>query len=187
MKEVQPGSVGFLRYLDLIQGRFTKVQNIDPKTLHTKNREDLDLRILFLRDVLEKKIPSEETLYYHFITDTERNISRDPNTSTSEFIQLYHKIQKDGILDPLIVGRFASDMLKVRYIKKNKKISSEYKNENGLQLIDGAHRLAIALYLKYRSVPVKILKPISFQIPDYTGYIKIKRKKYLEKIKGKSD
>ena len=182
MKEVQPGSITFLRYLDLIQKYFTKIQNIDPKILHTKNREDLDLRLEFLHDVLEKKIPSEKTLYYHFISDTERNISRDPNIATSEFIQLYHNIQKNGILDPLIVGRFDSDMLKVRYVRKNKKIWSEYKNENDLQLIDGAHRLAIVLYLQYKSVPVKILKPISFQIPDYTGYIKIKRKKYLEKI-----
>ena len=187
MKEVQPGSIAFFRFLDKIQEYFTRVQNIDPKKLHTKNREDIDLRIQFLHDVIEEKIPNKETLYYQFISDTERNIYRDPNIATTKFIEWYNSIKKNNIQDPLIVGKYNEDMIKVRYIRKNEKIWSEYKNENGLQLINGTHRLAIALYLKYDSIPVKIFKSHSFQIPNYEGYLQIKRKKYLEKIREKPD
>ena len=94
---------------------------------------------------------------------------------------------KNGIIRPIAVGRFDKEILKVRYIIKNKKIWSEIKNENGLQLINGTHRLAIALYLKYDSIPTKIFKPYSFQIPNYEGYLQIKREKYLEKIREKPD
>jgi len=187
MKEAQPGSNAFLRWLDTIQEYFTRVQHIDPKILHTRNRKDVDLKIQFLQDVLEKKIPREKTLYYQFNSDTEKGISRNPDNAASEFIRNYNSIKKNGILTPIVAGRFDTDMIKVRYILKNKKIWSEYKNENGLQLINGTHRLAIALYLKYDSIPVKIFKSHSFQIPDYAGYLQIKREKYLETIREKPD
>jgi len=187
MKEAQPGSNTFLRWWDTIQEYFTRVQYIDPKILHTRNRKDVDLKIQFLQDVLEKKIPREKTLYYQFNSDTEKGISRNPDNAASEFIRNYNSIKKNGILRPIAVGRFDKEILKVRYIIKNKKIWSEIKNENGLQLINGTHRLAIALYLKYDSIPTKIFKPYSFQIPNYESYLQIKREKYLEKIREKPD
>ena len=65
MKEAQPGSNVFLRWLDTIQEHFTRVKYIDPKVLHTKNRKDIDLKIQFLRDVLEKKFQEKK----HCITN----------------------------------------------------------------------------------------------------------------------
>jgi len=183
MKEPQPGSNIFCRFLDTIQECFTKTENIDPNTLFTKNRLDIDLRIKFLHDVLEGKIPRKETMYYQFIADGERGTSRNSEDATTEFLKVYDSIKQNGIQKPLIAGRFEKGLIKIRYIINNKKVWKDYKNESGLQLIDGAHRLAIALYLKNKSIPVKILKPYSFQVPDYDGYIQIKQKKYLENIR----
>jgi len=183
MKEPQPGSNIFCRCLDTIQEYFTRTENIDPNILFTKNRLDIELRVKFLHDVLEAKIPRKETMYYQFIADDERGTSRNSEYATSEFLKVYDSIKQNGIQKPLIVGRFEKGLIKIRYIINNKKIWKDYKNENGLQLIDGAHRLAVALFLKNKSIPVKILKPCSFQIPDYDGYIQIKQKKYLENIR----
>jgi len=60
-----------------------------------------------------------------------------------------------------------------------KKIWTIYDNKTGLQLIDGAHRLACALYLEIKEIPVRIYKPLSFEIPNYTDYIRSKEKDYL--------
>lgn len=182
MKQKQPNSNFLFRKIDSFQIHFKKIQKIDPIILHTSNREDIKLRISFLLDVLEKGVPYEKTLYYQFIADVDKGIHRDPNKSSSEFIKLYHGIKQSGILVPIIVGKFSSKVIKMRYILKNKETWHDYHNENGLQLIDGAHRLAIALYLRYESIPVKIIKSVSFKIPDYTGYLELKRKEYLEKI-----
>ena len=61
-------------------------------------------------------------------------------------------------------------------------ITSESEIENKYQLIDGAHRLAIAEFLQYEKVPVKIIKPSSFEIPNYTDYIDIKEPEYKAKL-----
>ena len=53
-----------------------------------------------------------------------------------------------------------------------------------LQIINGAHRLSVALFLGFDKVPVKIYKSLSFEIPNYTEYIKIKEPEYLEKLRN---
>ena len=60
-----------------------------------------------------------------------------------------------------------------------KKIWFEMENITEYQLLDGAHRLAIALFKKMNEVPVKIIKPLGFEIPNYTEYLKYKEKEYL--------
>lgn len=57
-----------------------------------------------------------------------------------------------------------------------------YKNQFGYQIIDGAHRLAIALFLNLDTIPVKIITAKGFEIPDYTQFLKLKREEYLKKI-----
>ena len=56
-------------------------------------------------------------------------------------------------------------------------------NENGYQVINGAHRLAVALFLNLDEIPVRIYRSLSFEIPNYTDYIRIKESEYLKKIK----
>lgn len=52
-------------------------------------------------------------------------------------------------------------------------------NDSGFQLMDGAHRLAVAIFLKLNKIPVKIISPVGFEIPNYTEYINSKEKEYL--------
>ena len=99
------------------------------------------------------------------------------------FTTLYYEIKNESIKKPIIVGKFDSEYINTRYFLNNQKIWKVYRNESNYQLIDGAHRLAIAEFLQYEEVPVKIIKPHSFEIPNYTDYIRIKEPEYLKNIK----
>ena len=68
------------------------------------------------------------------------------------------------------------------FTRKNLKFWNEYENQSGYQLIDGAHRLSIALFLNLDIIPVKIITAKGFEIPDYTQFLKLKREEYLKKI-----
>ena len=74
--------------------------------------------------------------------------------------------------------------IKTRYIIHNKKTWIDVDNPHKLQIINGAHRLSVALFLGLDKVPVKIYKSLSFEIPNYTEYIKIKEPEYLEKLRN---
>lgn len=175
----QPMNNSFLWLLEIIQEKINKKIYLDPKNLLTENRKDIEYRIEFLKTILEKTMPPEKTKYYHFITDTDKGIIREPNTVIHEFLELCENIKKNGILEPIIVGKYSDKLLKTRYILKGKKYWSEIQNKTGYQLIDGAHRLSVALFLGYQTIPVKIIKPLTFEIPNYTSYLKIKEKEYL--------
>jgi len=71
-------------------------------------------------------------------------------------------------LEPIIVGKYNNSVLKTRHIIKGTKFWSEIQNKTGYQLIDGAHRLSIALFLQHKEIPVKVIRPLTFEIPNYT-------------------
>ena len=73
--------------------------------------------------------------------------------------------------------------IKTRYILNGRKNWVDLPNENGYQVINGAHRLAVALFLNLDEIPVKIYRSLSFEIPNYTDYIRIKEPEYLKQIK----
>ena len=100
----------------------------------------------------------------------------------NNFTTSYHKIKNESLKKPITVGKFDSESINTRYILNNQKIWKVYRNEGKYQLIDGAHRLAIAEFLQYEKVPVKIIKPSSFEIPNYTDYIDIKEAEYKAKM-----
>ena len=179
-KERQPMNNRFFWILEIIQQKFTKKNYIDPTLLLTENRKDIEYRVIFLHDVLEKGISYEKTKYFHFISDVDKGIMREPEISSNSFLQLYEDIKKNGIKEPLVVAKYNSNKINTRYILKEQKFWKEFENRTEYQLIEGAHRLAIAKYLNYDKIPVKIIKPLSFEIPNYTDYIKIKEKEYLE-------
>jgi len=180
-KERQPMNNRFFWILEIIQQKFTKKNYIDPTLLLTENRKDIEYRVIFLHDVLEKGISYEKTKYFHFISDVDKGIMREPEISSNSFLQLYEDIKKNGIKEPLVVAKYNSNKINTRYILKEQKFWKEFENRTEYQLIEGAHRLAIAKYLNYDKIPVKIIKPLSFEIPNYTDYIKIKEKEYLER------
>ncbi len=180
-KERQPMNNRFFWILEIIQQKFTKKNYMHTNLLLTENRKDIEYRVFFLNDVLEKGIPYAQTKYYHFISDVDKGIIREPEISSNSFIQLYEDIKKNGIKEPLVAAKYNSNKIQTRYILKEKKFWKDFENKTGYQLMEGAHRLAIAKYLNYDKIPVKIIKPLSFEIPNYTDYIKIKEKEYLER------
>ena len=182
-KESQQDINKFLQYLDNFREIFSKTQYIPPVKLQTVNRKDIDYRICFLKDVNETKIEPKKTLFYHFISDKNRGISRPSEESVQNFIALFDDIKLNRIKKSIIVGRYNQEVLDTRYFMADKIYETRYKNSTGLQLIDGAHRLAISLYLNLKEIPVKIYSPLSFKIPDYATYLRLNEKHYLSKIK----
>ena len=182
-KEKQPMSNKFFTLFDPILEQFSQETYIAPELLMTKNRKDIEYRVQFLQEVNDMTKSPSQTLYYQFISDPDRGIIRDSNESSNEFLDMYNKIKKIGIKKPLLVAKYNSDYINTRHILKEKKFWKKYKNETGFQLVDGAHRLAIALYLELKEIPVKIIKSLSFEIPNYTDYIQLKEKDYLANIR----
>lgn len=172
-----------LMILDLIQQKSSKITTLSPNLLLTENRKDIEYRLKFLEDVFDKGIPPNETLYYHFINDDDKGVLLDGENISRDFVSLLNDIKKNKILEPIAIGHYSNKIIKTRHILKGKKIWKEYENENGYQIINGGHRLAVALFLGLEKVPVKIYRSVSFEIPNYTDYIKNKEPEYIQKIK----
>jgi hypothetical protein len=172
-----------LMILDLMQQKSSKITTLSTNLLLTENRKDIEYRLEFLKDVFDKGVPPNETLYYHFINDDDKGVILDGKTVSRDFISLLNDIKNNKILEPIAIGHYSNKIIKTRHILKGKKIWKEYENENGYQIINGGHRLAVALFLGLEKVPVKIYRSVSFEIPNYTDYIKDKESEYIQKIK----
>lgn len=172
----------FLEKIDHIREFFLPKQFLDPKKLFTSNRLDIEYRINFLENVLGKNISFKNTLYYQFVSDKERNLFLTGDELSKNFLKLADEVQQNGIQNPIIVGKFGTKMIKTHYFINKKFNLKEYPNETGYQLIDGAHRLSLALFLKLDSIPVKIYSPLYFEIPNFTDYIHLKEKEYKKKV-----
>tara|TARA_Y100000817_G_scaffold298959_1_gene276623 strand:+ start:9681 stop:10262 length:582 start_codon:yes stop_codon:yes gene_type:complete len=172
-----------LMIVDYFQQKFAKISYLSPELLLTENRKDVEYRINFLEDVLEHKIPIEKTLYYQFIADDEKNVIMNAKIVSNDFLKLYQSVKNEGIKEPIAIGLYSKKKINVRYIINNKKTWSLLENKSKYQMINGAHRLAVSLFLGLEKVPVKIYRSFSFEIPNYTEYLKIKEPKYFERIK----
>ena len=179
-RERQPQSNHFFWYVDNLKEKFSKVEFLNPTSLLTKNRHDISIRVDFLTQIIKNKQEPDKTKYFKFIIDKDKGISRDSTNVINDFLNLYHNIKNYTIKNPISVGKYSSSIISTRYIFENKKFWFDLENETGYQLMDGAHRLAVALFLKFPSIPVKIINPLAFEIPNYTQYIKKKEKEYLE-------
>ena len=173
----------FLMLFDLIQQTSAKTSFMSPKILLTKNRKDIEYRIQFLKDVLHNGISPKQTLYYQFIADDDKNVILDAESVSKDFISLYNDIKKRKLFEPIAIGQYSKKNIKTRYILNGSKNWVDLPNENGYQVINGAHRLAVALFLNLDEIPVRIYRSLSFEIPNYTDYIRIKESEYLKKIK----
>lgn len=178
-RERQPQSNSFLWLLDDFQEKFTSQKNLDPSLLLTDNRKDISLRIDFLTQVIKNNQDPKQTMYFKFISDPEKGILRESVFAIKHFLELFSDVKNNGIHTPILVSKFSSDMISTRYIQNNQKIWSKIQNKTGFQLMDGAHRLSVALFLKHDNIPVKIIKSFGFEIPNYTEFLKKKEKEYL--------
>jgi len=179
-RERQPQSNRFLWIIDNLKVKFSKIDFLDPKLLHTENRFDISLRVDFLNDVIENKQAANKTKYFKFITDKDKGISRDPNNIINDFLNLFHDIKNNNIQYPILAGKYFTLKIPTRYIFENQKFWFDIENKTDYQLMDGAHRLSVALFLEIPLIPVKIINPLAFEIPNYTQYIKKKEKEYLD-------
>lgn len=168
--------------IDLMRQRSAKTSFLSPKLLLTKNRKDIEYRVEFLKNVINDGISPQQTLYYQFIADDDKSVILNVDTVAKNFISLYHDVKKNNISKPIAVGLYTGSTIKTRHIVKGEKTWKTYPNESNYQVINGAHRLAVALFLNLENVPVKIYKSASFEIPNYTDYLKIKESEYRKKI-----
>jgi|TARA_Y100001949_G_C15969928_1_gene323346 hypothetical protein len=171
-----------LTKFDRLKESTSQTTYLPTKKLITNNRKDILYRIDFLNEIINKKNSPKETLYYQFVSDIDRSLPISADDMVNNFTTSYREIKNESLKKPITVGRFDSELINTRYILNGKKIWKTYRNENKYQLIDGAHRLAIAEFLQYEKVPVKIIKPSSFEIPNYTDYIDIKEPEYKAKL-----
>ena len=171
-----------LTKFDHLKELTSKITYLPPKKLITNNRKDILYRLDFLNETIKKKISPKKTLFYQFVSDTDRSLKISADDMIKNFTTAYHEIKNESIKKPISVGKYDSEFINTRYILNNQKIWKVYQNESKYQLIDGAHRLAIAEFLQYDKVPVKIFKPFSFEIPNYTDYIYIKEIEYKNKM-----
>ena len=171
-----------LTKFDRLKESASQTTYLTTKKLITNNRKDILYRIDFLNEIINKKNSPKETLYYQFVSDIDRSLPISADDMVNNFTTSYREIKNESLKKPITVGKFDSELINTRYILNGKKIWKTYRNENKYQLIDGAHRLAIAEFLQYEKVPVKIIKPSSFEIPNYTDYIDIKEPEYKAKL-----
>tara|TARA_B100000953_G_scaffold54242_1_gene42184 strand:- start:115 stop:705 length:591 start_codon:yes stop_codon:yes gene_type:complete len=172
-----------LEKIDRFREKFIQISYLKPQLLLTENRKDIEYRINFLHDVLEQNETPSNTLYHQFVSDTDRNLVLTSEEMTNTFLKLTNDIKQNGFGTPIIVGKYDSKYVNTFYLYKEKNYRKNYKNKTGYQLIDGAHRLSIALFLKLDLVPVTTYKPLFFKIPDFTEYISRKESQYIKKIK----
>lgn len=170
--------------IDVLQEKFAIPKKIDPKKLFTKNRHDIKIRVEFLKDILENEKSIEQTMYFQFVSDEKRR-ERPPleaKEMCKNFLTLFKDVKKNGISKPVNVAKLNSLNVKTGYFFDGKQVWNDLPNETGYQLMNGAHRLAIATYLNFENIPAKIFTPIAFPFPNYTDYIILREEEYMKKM-----
>lgn len=154
-------------------------KKIKTEKLITKNRADIELRVEFLKDVLDEGKSFHKTTYYWFIGDENRWAYREPEKACKEFLSLFKDIKKNELRSPITVCKPRSSfVIEDKTHNDKKQIKTKY------QLQDGAHRLAIFKYLGRDDVPCRVYSPILKKYPDYTNYIKKRRNFYTKRKNG---
>lgn len=161
----------FFIVIDL-QGKFVKTEFHEPEKFITKNRKDIELNVKFLGDVLERQIRIEDTEIFKKRCLDEKS-PEIHKLHMEHFLELYEEIRENGMKKPIIVARYNSPIIKIWHWSDGEKIWTDFKNETGFQVVEGTHRLPIAIYLNIEKIPVKIYKPIFTQIPNFTKMLKI--------------
>ena len=116
-RERQPQSNVILWNIDNLKIKFVKTGVLNPNLLLTENRQDVNLRIKFLKDIFENKIDLEKTQYFKFISDNDKGVRRNSKESVEDFKKLFFSIEKYGILEPVLVGKFEQKKIQTRYIE----------------------------------------------------------------------
>jgi hypothetical protein len=159
--------------------------DISINKLRTKNRRDIEYRIAFLNQIVDGS-DYRETLYYHFISDPKRWTQEPGQERCETFVNLVEDIRENGIQTPITVRKYYLPTLNAKTGLAGNNNYVRIKNRTGYQLVDGAHRVAAAVYLNWNTIPAYVLRLVSFEVPEYSDYIQ-RRKPYYYKLIGEEN
>jgi ParB-like chromosome segregation protein Spo0J len=91
---------------------------------------------------------------------------------------LRNDIKENGIQEPVIVARYNSPKIPARMVIDGDENWYHIENETGYQLVDGAHRVAIASNLGYELIPAYVVNSIWLDVPHYTNFINWREDEY---------
>lgn len=148
----------------------TKLMNID--NLITENSQDVNLRIDFLKQVINNNKKIDKTRYYNFFSIPKGDgLKLDPVFMSKEFIKTYNSIKKYGFKGYFIVAKITRfNHVEIPFNNYRKILKEKIKFK--YQPVGAAHRLAICKFLGYKEIPVKIVITPFLNFPDFTSFIK---------------
>lgn len=135
--------------------------------LITENRLDLNLRVEFLKQVINNGKKSNKTRYYKFIQAFDY---LNPILLSKKFLSLHNNIKKNGFKKYLVVAKVNRFNNMEEVFKSHREVSSK-KIKSKYQLVGGAHRYAVCRFLGYKKIPVKIVITPFLDFPDFTSFI----------------
>ena len=177
---------------------------LNPRVLFTENRDDIGYMIDLLKSVIENGFDPKKTMFYQFIQNVDKNVYYNPDKITNEFIELYEGIKKGGFHSRIPVIKCTDKVIKTKWFFCGNSFIKYIKNKTGYQLYDdanhrlydgnmlrhimprpklsrqAAYKLAIAIYLKFESIPCVLLDFNNnyYYAPNYTEFIKKKEETY---------
>ncbi len=190
---------------NIIKGKIIRKRiKLNPNVLLTENRDDIRYMVDFLREVIEKGADPKKTIFYQFISDIDKNFYYQPNKTVKEFLDLYKKSAKEGIKGKIPIMGFKDPFVKTRWFFCGNSFIKYIRNTTGYQLYDdasyviyndntlryvipktklsqqAAYKLAIAIYLKYKSIPCVLLEfdEENYYALNCTEFIKEKKDIY---------
>jgi hypothetical protein len=176
------GGRELVRLRNQLTKRLRSPTSIPVDDLLTPNRRDVQYRIGFLEAVIEDGRAYESTRYYHFIADPARGADCDPLKMSEGYEGLFYDIKQQGIREPMTATAVSGKTVLCRALVDGEKHWQEVPNETGYQIVDGAHRVAVAAYLGLETVPAYVVSPPEFEIPDYTEFIRRRNPEYERAI-----
>ena len=146
------------------------------KKLIIPHRKDILLRIQFINDCIVGDKDPFSSKYFHFLRKLENHkdfFNKDPKKIISSFFELYESISREGYL-PEVYG-----YIKVQYFYASNRLIfpkdsgfgvSKLKT-NKIILTEGAHRIAVLFYLRYKLVKCKLDLKTLGRLSDYSTFL----------------
>ena len=140
----------------------------------------------FLEDVFDKGKPYELTKYYRFLKDVyNRGMYKDPAELIIEkYCRLFNTIKRDKIIMNPVIITYDPDGFYAYYFEEDNqrfliKVKSRYR------IINGRHRIAIAIYLKMKEIPIHIIRGgLNVALTYWPKFIEEAESRYLKEIEN---
>ena len=140
----------------------------------------------FLEDIFNKGKPCELTKYYRFLKDVHnRGMYKNPAKFIIEkYCRLFNTINCDKIIMNPVITTYDPDGFYAYYFKEDNQYSL-IKVKCRYRIISGRHRIAIAIYLKMKDIPIHIIQgKLGITLTYWPKFIEEAESRYLEEIKN---